>query len=95
MRYTSSVHIYYCLFYLRIFKLYVFQIEDLGIDWDGPVGFDDDSMVIVDDIESPLSPEERTLLDLLLSVFDCQNDNNETTLCDKYLVCKSFVNIFH
>lgn len=52
-------------------------------------------MVIVDDIESPLSPEERTLLDLLLSVFDCQNDNNETTLCDKYLVCKSFVNIFH
>ena len=70
-----------------------FQIENLGVDWDGPVGLDDDSTVIIDDIESPLSQEERNLLDLFLATFDHQNDD-ETTLCDKYLFCKSFINIF-
>ena len=59
------------------------------------MGLDDDTMVVVDDIESLLSQEERTLLDLLLSLFDYQNVNEETILCNKYLFCKSFVSIFH
>lgn len=66
----------------------------MGIDWDGPVAVDDDSTVILNDIESPLNPEERSLLDLFLTTFNDENDDEENTLCDKYLFCKSFVNIF-
>ena len=72
-----------------------FQIENLGIDWDGPVGIDNDSTVVVDEVESPLNSEERALLDLFLATFNDQNDHEENTLCDKYLFCKSFVNMFH
>ena len=45
-----------------------FQIENLGIDWDGPVGIDNDSTVVVDEVESPLNSEERAL-DLFLATF--------------------------
>ena len=71
----------------------IFQIENLGIDWDGPVGLDEDSTVIVDDIECPLSQEEKTLLDLLLATFDNQNDDKEDILYNIYILqifCKHF-----
>jgi len=68
---------------------FCFQVEDLGIDWDGPVGLNDDSMVIIEEVESPISQDERILLEVLLTMFS--NDS----LCNKYIFCKSFVNIFH
>ena len=46
-----------------------FQIENLGIDWNGPVGLNDDTAVTVDDVESLLSQEEKTLLDLFLAAY--------------------------
>ena len=85
----------FCANLLKHIYIYVFQIENLGIDWDGPVGLDDDSSVIVDDIESPLSQEESNLLDLFLTTFDNHNDDEDNTLYDKYLFCLFFINIFH
>ena len=73
----------------------IFYIENLGIDWEGPVGIDDDSTVVIDEVESPLNSEEKALLDLFFATFNDQNDLKKNTLYDKYLFCKSFINIFH
>ena len=71
---------------------FYFQVEDLGIDWDGPVGLNDDSTVVIDEVESPITQDEKFLLELLLTTF---NGDDGFTICDRYLFCKSFINVFH
>ena len=65
-------------------------MQDLGIDWDGPVPIDDDSMVTVDDIESPLNETQTQILAALLSELD-----NDTSIEDswyrQYLAAQAFV----
>ena len=71
----------------------VTQIEHFGIDWDGPIGEDDDSTVIANDIPSPLTEEQDAALNTLLVSLDTNQDviNDEGVMWLQYQVAKEFV----
>ena len=67
------------------------QTQDLGIDWNGPVPIDtdDNTTVVVDEIESPLNEaDERALLAHL----DALEVNSEDGWRSQFLFTKAFLN---
>lgn len=64
----------------------LYQIELLEYDWDEPIGEDDDSTVIVNDIPSPLTEEQDTVLSELLLSLDTNQEviNDENVLWIQY-----------
>lgn len=68
------------------------QVEDLGIDWDGPVGADDNTTVILEDIQSPLSESQEEVLVALLADLSQPNDfTTEDIWIQQYLAAQAFV----
>ena len=73
---------------------YVIQIDDYGIDWDGPVGTDDDSTVNVDNVSPPINNEQQMALQSLITALedDSYFDIDENSWCRQYCAAKEFVN---
>jgi len=66
-------------------------VEEFGIDWDGPVGRDDDrdATVIVEDIQSPLTELQEEELTALLA--DLNDSITEEDLIEQYLAARGYV----
>ena len=65
-------------------------MQDLGIDWDGPVPIDDDSTVTVDDIVSPLNESQTQMLAALISDLD-SDTSMEDSWYRQYLAARAFI----
>ena len=67
-------------------------MEELGVDWEGPVGADDDTIIIVEDIQSPLTETQEVALTTLLAYLCHQNDSStEEKWITQYLAAQAFV----
>ena len=70
-------------------------MEELGVDWEGPVGpvgADDDTTIIVEDIQSPLTETQEVALTTLLHDLCHQNDSStEEKWITQYLAAQTFV----
>ena len=71
----------------------VIQSSNFGIDWDGPIGSDDDSTVVFDNVRSPINREQEVALLSLISSMEDDDyfDINDSSWYRQYCAAKEFV----
>ncbi len=69
-------------------KQFLQELEDYGIDIDGPVPIDNDNTVIVEDVDNKLSAGQKAILKQELRSMD---NSSQEGLMTMYTVAKLFV----